>query len=160
MSASPAAFRVALVGCGRISANHIEAIAKIDGLTLTAVCDTDPARARTAGERSGVPWYTDYGKMLAEAPIDLVTVATPSGLHPEHGILAARAGKHVISEKPMAISLDGADALMRACEEAGVKLFVVKQNRLNATIQLLRRAGGKGRCVTLYVGNAAVRWAR
>jgi len=60
MSASRAAFRVALVGCGRISANHVEAIAKIDGLTLTAVCDTDATRARAAGERIGVPWYSDY----------------------------------------------------------------------------------------------------
>jgi UDP-N-acetyl-2-amino-2-deoxyglucuronate dehydrogenase len=76
MSASRAAFRVALVGCGRISANHVEAIAKIDGLTLTAVCDTDATRARAAGERIGVPWYSDYATMLAEAPIDLVTTGS------------------------------------------------------------------------------------
>ncbi|MGA1308937.1 MAG: Gfo/Idh/MocA family protein [Gemmatimonadaceae bacterium] len=160
MSTAPVTFRVALVGCGRISANHVEAIAKIEGLTLTAVCDSEAPRARALGERVGVPWFTDYARMLAEAPIDIVTVATPSGLHPEHGILAARAGKHVISEKPMAISLEGADTLVRACDEAGVRLFVVKQNRLNATIQLLRRAVEKGRFGRLYMGNATVRWAR
>ena len=153
-------FRVALVGCGRISANHFDAIARVDGLTLTAVCDRDPARAKAAGERTGVPWYSDYATMLAEAPCDIVTVATPSGLHPEHGILAARAGKQVISEKPMAISLESADALMQACEASGVRLFVVKQNRLNATVQLLRRAVEKGRFGRLYMGNATVRWAR
>ena len=85
MSAAPTTFRVALVGCGRISANHVEAIAKIHGLTLTAVCDTDTARSRALGERTGVPWYADYAKMLAEAPIDVVTVATPPGSIPSMG---------------------------------------------------------------------------
>ena len=153
-------FDVALVGCGRISRNHFEAIAKVPGLRLAAVCDVVAARAREAGERLGVPWYASYAEMLAAVPSDLVTVATPSGLHPEHGIVAARAGRHVVSEKPMAISLDGADALVRACDEAGVHLFVVKQNRLNPPIQLLRKAIDKGRFGRIFVANATVRWTR
>jgi UDP-N-acetyl-2-amino-2-deoxyglucuronate dehydrogenase len=160
VSASRREFRVALVGCGRISANHVEAISRVDGLSLTAVCDSDADRARAAGERTGVPWFTDYAMMLAEAACDIVTIATPSGLHPDHGILAARAGKHVVSEKPMAISLAGADALVEVCASAGVRLFVVKQNRLNASVQLLRRAVEKGRFGRLYMGNATVRWSR
>jgi hypothetical protein len=95
--------RVALVGCGRISANHFDAIARVEGLTLTAVCDVVDSRARAAGEGRGVPWFTNYEEMLAAAPCDAVAIATPSGLHPAHGILAAGAGKHVISEKPMGI---------------------------------------------------------
>ncbi|MDH5235431.1 MAG: Gfo/Idh/MocA family oxidoreductase [Gemmatimonadota bacterium] len=153
-------FRVAFLGCGRISSHHFEALARIDGLDLVAVCDTAEARARAAGGQRAVPWFTSYEQMLAQVPCDVVAIATPSGLHPQHGIIAARAGKHVVSEKPMAISLAGADALVQACDDAGVHLFVVKQNRLNATVQLLKRALDKGRFGRLYMANATVRWAR
>jgi len=153
-------FRVALVGCGRISKNHFDALSAVDGLALTAVCDADEERARAAGEAYGIPWFHSYETMLREAPCDAVTIATPSGLHPQQGILAARAGKHVVTEKPMAISLDAADALVRACDEAGVHLFVVKQNRLNAPVQLLKRAVDRGRFGRIYLANCTVRWAR
>lgn len=153
-------FKVALVGCGRISTNHFEALSRIDGLRLSAVCDIVEERAKAAGEKWGVPWFTSYEQLLERGECDVVTLATPSGLHPNHGILAARAGKHVVSEKPMAISLSAADDLVNACDEAGVQLFVVKQNRLNATIQLLKRALDKGRFGRLFMANATVRWAR
>jgi UDP-N-acetyl-2-amino-2-deoxyglucuronate dehydrogenase len=153
-------FRVALVGCGRISANHFEAFARIDGLELVAVCDTVEERARAAGEAWNVPWFTSFDLMLSTVACDVVTIATPSGLHPQHGAVAARAGKHVVSEKPMAITLSAADELVRACDDAGVHLFVVKQNRLNATVQLLKRALDKGRFGRLYMVNATVRWTR
>jgi UDP-N-acetyl-2-amino-2-deoxyglucuronate dehydrogenase len=152
--------RIALVGCGRISKNHFEAIDKIDELELTAVCDIVEARAKEAGDAWGVPWFTSYGKMLEHAPSDLLAVCTPSGLHPPHGILAAKAGKHVVCEKPMAISLTGADELVQACDQAGVQLFVVKQNRLNPPVQLLKRAIDKGRFGRLYMANTTVRWTR
>lgn len=155
-----AAVRIALLGCGRISANHFESISKIDGLELSAVCDIVESRAREAGEKWDVPWYTNYEQMLAEAACDAVAIATPSGLHPAHGILAARAGKHVISEKPMAITLASADALVQACDDAGVHLFVVKQNRLNATVQLVKRALDKGRFGRLFLANTTVHWTR
>ena len=153
-------FSIALVGCGRISRNHLAAIAAVDGLRLTAVCDSVPERAKEAGEEAGVPWFTSYEAMLRDAECDAVTIATPSGLHPRHGVLAARAGKHVITEKPMAISLEGADELVRACDDAGVFLFVVKQNRLNPPIQLLKRAIDKGRFGRIFLANATIRWAR
>ena len=153
-------FRIAFLGCGRISANHFEAISRVDGLELAAVCDVVEERARAAGEAQGVPWFTNYDQMLAGAQCDVVAIATPSALHPPHGILAARSGKHVISEKPMATSLTGADELVKACDDAGVRLFVVKQNRLNATIQLVKRAIDKGRFGRIYMANATVRWAR
>ncbi len=160
MSAPREPVRLALVGCGRISQTHFDALARIDGLTLTAVCDTDEARARQAGETQRVPWFRSLDRLLAEAPCDVVTIATPSGLHPQQGILAARAGKHVITEKPMAISLSAADDLVQACDAAGVHLFVVKQNRMNPTIQLLKRAIDKGRFGRIYMANCTVRWAR
>ena len=153
-------FRVALVGCGRISTNHFESFSRIDGLDLVSVCDVAEERARTAGESWGVPWFTSYEQMLASVPSDVVVIATPSGMHPAHGVIAARSGRHVVSEKPMAITLSAADELVKACDDAGVHLFVVKQNRLNATIQLLKRALDKGRFGRLYMVNATVRWAR
>lgn len=153
-------FRVALVGCGRISENHFEAISRVDGLQLVAVCDIVESRAQRAGEQQGVPWFTSYEKMLGSVPCEVVAIATPSALHPAQGVLAARAGKHVVSEKPMATSLSAADDLVKACDDAGVHLFVVKQNRLNATVQLVKRALDKGRFGRIYMANATVRWAR
>jgi len=155
-----AAVRIALVGCGRISRNHFDAIAKIPDLQLVAVCDVVESRARDAGVREDVPWFTSYSKLLEHTPCDIVALCTPSGLHPQHGILAARAGKHVICEKPMAISLSSADELVQQCDDAGVQLFVVKQNRLNPPIQLLKRAIDKGRFGRLYMANTTVRWTR
>ncbi len=152
--------RIALVGCGRISGNHVQAIARVPGLTLAACCDVVESRARETGEAAGVPWFTSYEAMLEASGFDAVAICTPSGLHPRHGIAAARAGKHVICEKPMAISLEGADQLVQACDDAGVQLFVVKQNRLNPAIQLLRKAVDKGRFGRIYMANATVRWAR
>ena len=161
MSAATAApVRIALVGCGRISRSHFEAITRVDGLELSAVCDVDPERADAAGREQGVPAFRGLEEMLAGAECDAVAICTPSGLHPAHGVLAARAGKHVISEKPMAISLASADELVRACDDAGVRLFVVKQNRLNPSIQLLRRAIDKGRFGRLFMLNCTVRWTR
>ncbi|MDB4907307.1 MAG: putative oxidoreductase [Gemmatimonadetes bacterium] len=159
-TASARVFRIAVVGCGRISRNHFEAIAKVDELELVAVCDSDGARARAAGDQYGVPAFESLDAMLAGVAVDLVAICTPSGMHPQHGIAVAKAGKHVLTEKPMAISLAGADALVQACDEAGVQLFVVKQNRLNPAIQLLKRAVDKGRFGRIYLANATVRWQR
>ena len=157
---SDKAFRVALVGCGRISKNHLEAIDQIDGLELVAVCDTDPERAERVGTDWKVKHFTSYEKMLKETKADVVTIATPSGLHAEQGVAAAQAGKHVVMEKPMAISLTGADALVHACDKAEVQLFVVKQNRLNPPVQLLKRAVDRNRFGRIYMASCTVHWAR
>ncbi|HEU4990175.1 MAG: Gfo/Idh/MocA family oxidoreductase [Gemmatimonadota bacterium] len=153
-------FDLALVGCGRISKNHFDAIAKTDGLRLSAVCDVDEARARAAGTEHGVPWFTSVDDLLRDAACDIVALCTPSGLHAPQGVAAAKAGKHVLSEKPMATSLAAADELVDACDAAGVHLFVVKQNRLNPPIQLVRRAVEKGRFGRIYLANVTVRWQR
>ena len=158
--ASEKNFRIALVGCGRISKNHFDAIDKIDGLELVAVCDSDPIRAEQAAQEQGVACFTSYEKMLKDAKADVITIATPSGLHADQGVAAAVAGKHVVMEKPMAISLTGADALVHACDKAGVQLFVVKQNRLNPPIQLLKHAVDKNRFGRIYMASCTVHWAR
>jgi UDP-N-acetyl-2-amino-2-deoxyglucuronate dehydrogenase len=152
--------RVALVGCGRISGSHVAAIDRIDGLELIAVSDVEIDRARGVAEGRGIPAFRTIEELLGGVESDVVAICTPSGLHAAHGIAAARARKHVVTEKPMAISLADADALVRACDEAGVHLFVVKQNRLNPPVQLLRRAVDKGRFGRIYLANTTVRWAR
>ena len=160
MTSRPTEFRVALVGCGRISGNHVAAIEKVDGLTLVAACDPELDRAAAIAEPRGLPAFRSLDEMLGGVECDVVTICTPSGLHPAHGIRAAKAAKHVITEKPMATRLEDADALVRACDDAGVQLFVVKQNRLNPPIQLLKRAVDKGRFGRIYMANTTVRWTR
>lgn len=153
--------KIALIGCGRISGKHLESIAQLpNDLTLTAVCDIQAERARAAGEKYHVDWYSDYEKLLEKEALDLVAICTPSGLHPQHGIAAARKGLHVIVEKPMAITLESADQLIHACDQAKVELFVVKQNRLNTTLQLLKRAVDKGRFGKIYMVQSNVFWQR
>lgn len=153
-------FRIALVGCGRISKNHFDAIEKSEGMQLVAVADINPERASEVGTHYGVPSFPSLEEMLAGVECDIVAITTPSGLHAEQGIIAARAGKHVLCEKPMAISLESADALIKACDDAGVNLFVVKQNRLNPPIQLLKRAVQKGRFGRIHTANCTVHWSR
>jgi UDP-N-acetyl-2-amino-2-deoxyglucuronate dehydrogenase len=153
-------YRIGLIGCGRISQYHFDAIEKVEGLQVAAVCDVDESRARAAGQKLGVPWFTSAEKLVQQKDVDLVTVCSWSGLHPEHGILAANAGKHVIVEKPMALSMESAEALVNACDVAGVRLFVVKQNRLNPPIRLLKNAVDLGRFGRIFAANVTVRWQR
>jgi UDP-N-acetyl-2-amino-2-deoxyglucuronate dehydrogenase len=152
--------RLVLVGCGRISERHFDAIDAHPGLSLVAVSDELPDRARAAGEKHGVPAFTSYAAMLAETGAEAVVVCTPSGLHPRHGIMAAQRGLHVICEKPMATRLEEADQLVKTCDEAGVHLFVVKQNRLNPGIQLLKRAIELSRFGRVYMASVRVFWNR
>jgi predicted dehydrogenase len=119
-----------LLGCGRIAKRHSELLGggHIGQASLVAVCDSIPARADAIASKFGVPAHYDIDGFLARKDIDAVAVLTPSGMHPQHAIACAKAGKHVVVEKPMALRLQDADDMMRACDEAGVKLFVVKQN--------------------------------
>ena len=153
-------FRLVLVGCGRISERHFDAIADRPELQLVAVADESVDRARIASERLDIPAFTSYAAMLAETEADVAVICTPSGLHPRHGIMAAERGLHVVVEKPMATRLEEADALVRACDQSGVHLFVVKQNRLNPGIQLLKRALDRGRFGRVFLANTTVRWNR
>ena len=152
--------RIAVVGCGRISVNHFDALSKLPEAKLVAVCDTVKERSDEAAKKWGAVPYTDYTKMLERDDIDAVAICTPSGLHPRHGIMAAKTGRHVICEKPMGISLKDVDELIDVCDEKKVRLFVVKQNRLNATMQLLKKAIDKGRFGRIYMVQSNVLWSR
>lgn len=150
-----------LIGCGRISANHFKAIEQIENAEIVACCDTIEERAKQASEEHSVKkYYTDHNEMLEKEKLDAAIICTPSGLHPEIGIDVANKKVHVITEKPMAITLESADALVKACDHNKVHLFVVKQNRLNTTMQLLKRAVDKGRFGRIYMIQSNVMWQR
>ena len=153
--------RFALVGCGRISTNHIEAIACHSAhAELTAVCDNDPDRLAAAAARTGARPYDSLDALLQDRSVDAVILATPSGLHPSQAIQCARAGRHVVAEKPMATRWEDGKEMVRECDQAGVFLFVVKQNRRNPTLQLVKRAVEKKRFGRIYMVNVNVFWAR
>ena len=154
--------KFALVGCGRIAVRHAELLGlqQVKGASLTAVCDNDSVRAAAFGKRFNVPHYTDMHEMMRRENPDIVSVLTPSGLHAEHTIALAPYGKHIVVEKPMALTLDDADAMIRACILHRIKLFVVKQNRFNVPIQKLRSAVEAGRFGKLVLGTVRVRWCR
>ncbi len=153
--------RFALVGCGRISKNHFEALARhADRAEVVAVCDTRPEALQAAVELTGAPGFASLEALLAGSDADVVVLATPSGLHPQQAMQVARAGRHVLSEKPMATKFEEGMAMVRACRDAGVKLFVVKQNRLNATVQLVKRAIEQGRFGRIYLSTVNVFWTR
>ena len=154
--------RFALVGCGRIAKRHADLLGnqEIQGAALAAVCDTSPERAEALGRRFEVPFFADMDEMMQTVDPDAVSVLTPSGSHAEHTIRLAAYGKSIVVEKPMALTLDDADAMIRACDEHGCKLFIVKQNRFNVPVMELRRALEEGRFGPLLMGSARVRWCR
>jgi UDP-N-acetyl-2-amino-2-deoxyglucuronate dehydrogenase len=154
--------RFGLLGCGRIAKRHSELLGgrHIERAELSVVCDPIRERADAIASRFNVAADYDIDNFLSRKNIDAVAVLTPSGLHPEHVIACARAGKHVVVEKPMALRLQDADEMIRACDEAGVKLFVVKQNRFNVPVLKAREALEAGRFGRLVLGTVRVRWCR
>lgn len=153
--------RIGIVGCGRISNNHFKAIGTFsDDFELVAVCDTDEQALSALELPDEVNKYRGLNGMLASENLDVITICTPSGLHAEQTVLAAKHGMHIICEKPMATKyLDGL-RMVKACDEANVRLFVVKQNRLNPTLQLLKSAVSDGRFGSIKLVQINVFWAR
>lgn len=151
-----------LLGCGRIAKRHSDLLGggHIQGAELVAACDEVRERADAVAARFNIPAFYNMDDFLNRKDIQAVSVLTPSGMHPVHAIAAARAGKHVVVEKPMALRLEDADKMIRACDAAGVKLFVVKQNRFNVPVVKAREALEAGRFGRLVLGTVRVRWCR
>jgi UDP-N-acetyl-2-amino-2-deoxyglucuronate dehydrogenase len=153
--------RFALVGCGRIAANHFAAIEKhTDRAELVAVCEINAKALDAAVTRTKAKGFERLDKMLAESNPDIVVLATPSGLHADQAIEIAHAGRHVMTEKPMATRWQDGKRMVAACDAAGVRLFVVKQNRRNATLQLLKQAVDQDRFGKIYMVSINVFWSR
>ena len=154
--------RYALIGCGRISPNHIEA-AKNNNLLFTAMCDinTDAMKEKSSRfELEAVRQYTDYHEMLEQEKPELVAIATESGKHAAIAIDCIKAGCNVIVEKPIALSIRDADAIIHAGKETGVVVCANHQNRFNKSVQYIRKALEAGRFGKLSHGAAHVRWNR
>jgi UDP-N-acetyl-2-amino-2-deoxyglucuronate dehydrogenase len=153
--------RFALVGCGRIAQSHFAALKQHhESAELVAVCDNQAQALAAAVAATGVAGHASLDELLAGCDADAVVLATPSGLHSRQAIKVAQSGRHVVSEKPMATKWEEGVAMVRACRDAGVKLFVVKQNRLNATLQLVKAAIDQGRFGRMALVNVNVFWSR
>ena len=154
--------KIALMGCGRISFKHAEILGKkqVEGLSLVAVCDTDFAKAKKLGKMYSIPAYSNIEELISSEKVDIVSILTESGNHARHADQVAGMGKHVIVEKPMALTLDDADMMINSCIAAGVKLFVVKQNRFNIPIVRLRKAIESNQFGKIVLGTVRVRWCR
>jgi len=153
--------KIAIVGCGRISKNHFSSIEKhASEIELVAICDENEQILKEHHQLYNVNAYTRLEEMLAQESIDIVAICTPSGSHSEQAITIAKAGIHVMTEKPMATRWKDALRMVKACDEARVHLFVVKQNRHNATLQLLKRAVEEKRFGRINMVHLNVFWTR
>jgi len=154
--------KIAIVGCGRISQKHFEAIKKHNkDIKLVAICDNNPSVLKqTIKQLNNVSAYANLESMLNQESPDIITLCTPSGLHAKQTIEIARVGIHVISEKPMATRWIDGVSMVNICDTNKVRLFVVKQNRRNTTLQLLKRAFEEKRFGRIFMVNINVFWMR
>lgn len=153
--------KIAIVGCGRISKNHFGSIEQHSNeVELAAVCDIESTVLAEHAEKYKVPAYRDMEEMLENEQLDLVVLCTPSGCHPDQAVLAAKHKVHVMTEKPMATRWSDGVRMVKACDETGVRLFVVKQNRRNTTLQLLKRAVTEKRFGKIHMVHLNVFWTR
>lgn len=149
-----------IIGTGAIASHHAAAIKAYEGSKLVAVCSSTESRAEQAQEKFGVQAYYKLEEFLANPDIDVVCICTHSGAHMEPGIAAAKAGKHVLLEKPIEVSLERADQLIAACQEHRVKLGVIFQNRFNSGYVKVRGAVKEGKLGKLILGTAVINWYR
>ena len=149
-----------IIGCGMIANFHSKAIGELRDGKLVACFDTFQAAADKLSAATGCKAYYDLDAMLADPKVDVVTICTPSGAHMEPGVAAAKAGKHVIVEKPLEVTLSRCDKLIDACSKAGVKLATIFPSRFHESSQLMKQAIDKGRFGKLTIGDAYVKWFR
>ena len=153
--------RIAIVGCGRISKNHFESLKKHqDNIELISICDTQQTILSVHEKKYNVKGYLDLDDMLKKEDLDLTVICTPSGVHADQTELCARHGVNVMTEKPMATRWNDGVNMVKVCDKAGVRLFVVKQNRSNSTLQLLKRAVKENRFGKIHMVHLNVFWTR
>tara|TARA_A100000164_G_scaffold173681_1_gene154233 strand:- start:1186 stop:2202 length:1017 start_codon:yes stop_codon:yes gene_type:complete len=154
--------KVGLIGCGRISKKHSTILGDnlVDGIGLVAVCDIVKQKANKVAKKYNVRAYQSMNEMVQKEEIDLILVLTESGNHSKNVIELSKYGKDIIVEKPMALSSEDAESMLKACRLNGVKLFVVKQNRFNNAVAYLKEAIDNKRLGKLFLGTVRVRWSR
>lgn len=157
----PADIRFALIGCGRITGNHLDVLSTMPRAAVAAVCDLIPEKARTYGERFGVPWYTNYHDMLTAEKVDVVCILTPSGMHALHALdILERYGTHLVIEKPPALRIGDLERVEQAATAMGRRLFPVYQNRYNKPVRKVYGEIQTGTFGRLVLGSVRVRWCR
>ncbi|MBT5231621.1 MAG: Gfo/Idh/MocA family oxidoreductase [Methylococcales bacterium] len=153
--------RAAVLGCGRISNNHFKSFdVHKDNIELVAVCDDNPDRLDAAVKAQGAKGYLSLDEMLAKESLDFIAICTPSGMHSDQTVKIALSGVNVVSEKPMATRWQDGVRMVKVCDDAQVRLFIVKQNRCNTTIQLLKRAIDEKRFGRINMVSINVFWTR
>jgi len=153
--------RMAIVGCGRISKNHFGSIEEHqDNIELVSICDVQQTVLSEHEATYKVKGYLDLSDMLENEDLDLVAICTPSGIHADQTELCAKHGVNVMTEKPMATRWSDGVRMVKVCDDAGVRLFVVKQNRRNSTLQLLKRATQENRFGKIHMVHLNVFWTR
>jgi len=149
-----------IIGCGLIARFHARAIGEVRGAKLAACFNRTPQKADAFAAEWGCRAHHELDQLLADPKVDVVTIATASGAHLEPAVAAARAGKHVIVEKPLEITLKRCDRIVDACDKAGVRLATIFPSRFHESSQELKRAVEAGRFGRLTLGDAYVKWYR
>ena len=152
--------KFALIGCGSITKKHLKSLERLDDAKLTAVCDVDANAAQKIANAYGIPFYTDYHEMAQKEDFDIFSVLTPSGTHSQVVLDLIEYNKNFLIEKPLALQIADADRIIRVCDERGLKIYVVQQNRYNRPIIKLKEAIEKGRFGKMVLGTIRVRWCR
>ncbi|MCR8633422.1 Gfo/Idh/MocA family protein [Paenibacillus radicis (ex Xue et al. 2023)] len=150
----------AIVGAGVIGQTHAERLLSVDKGKLVVICDEVADKAKELAEKYGCDWSSNLDEVLARTDVDIVNICLPSGMHAKYTIAAARAGKHVITEKPMDITSDNALQMIQECRKAGVKLAVISQHRLQASTQQIKQDIESGKFGKLIIGTGAINWYR
>src|SRR5947208_250778 len=152
----------AIVGCGMIARFHVRALADVPGTRLVALVSRNAANARAVGESAGSPCatYTELAPALSRKDVQVVIVTTPSGAHLEPAVAAAKAGKHVVVEKPLEITLERCDQIIDACQRHGVKLCTIFPSRFGDANQALKAAVDTGRFGRVILGETTCKWWR
>src|SRR5690606_2675649 len=153
-------FGFAVIGAGAIAQAHIDSIQTIPGARLIGLWGRTPERAKQAAQRHGCLWEPEMEKLIERSDVDVVVVATASGFHMEPAVAAARAGKHLVVEKPLEVTLERCDAIIEAAQEHGVKLACIFQSRFAPANRFVRDAAAQGRFGRLVLGDAYVKWHR
>ena len=157
---TPKNWKFGIVGMGSIAAFHIKSIQEISNCEVVALCSSNPDRAAEAGKQYGLPAFSSPIEMLDKVDLDIVVICSASGYHLEPTLAAAQAGKHVICEKPLEVTLERADQMIHACEDAGVKLACIFQSRFKPDFLRIQEAVSSGKLGRLVLGNAYIKWFR
>lgn len=149
-----------IIGTGAVASHHIKSIQELEGCALIGMSSADPERAKAAAKKFQIPTFSNHLELIQHPEVQVVCICTASGNHLEPCLAAAAAGKHILVEKPLEVSLERADQMLQACAKANVKLGCIFQNRFSPDYLRLKKALSAGQLGKLFLGNAYIKWYR